>query len=434
MPQADGYFDQNGTALTKEQRLARSERKGLCPRCGIKTHQISVVTRRRVPICDSDVYQGHCIKCDPDNVPFELVLKWEEENPDKLGWAKRTEVHKHRGIQSRQLQKQKEEQKQQKQQQRHSRHSNRRGSKNHEKPEPEFHNSWPEPHGRLQRSSTTESAPQNNQETQAGFRRCGTDEGIIRSNKLLPDEAIHSKNRASALKDSSLKSILSTQGSQHSDSSGCYCPTCGNKIYEEKLVAVTTTSTAQNRLSLNNLMKKMGKPSPQQTKTVMQTQLEPLTIAGAVEQGRCLLCHPNPNHEDGAVLRPPSPPPSPQQQQQQQQHPPQQSYSVRNRLSSSSHQNRKYDDGAILEPPSPQTSPQQKQQQPYPTQHSPSGRHRLSLPFHHRHKYDDGAILEPPSPPLHAPSQHQQQHRLSLPTSRTTSPPAPHYQHRPKHH
>ena len=97
-PQAD--LDQNfskvGTALTPAQRMARAHRKGLCSRCHIRTHKVSF--RGRAPLTNDDVYNGHCIKCDPDMVPLKICVEWEERNPDKIALAKRTQLNIHRGT------------------------------------------------------------------------------------------------------------------------------------------------------------------------------------------------------------------------------------------------------------------------------------------------------------------------------------------------
>ena len=67
-------FAKSGTAaLSHEQRLARAKKKGVCARCGIKTHHVKVskITRRSSsadPVTDEDVHEGHCILCDPQRI------------------------------------------------------------------------------------------------------------------------------------------------------------------------------------------------------------------------------------------------------------------------------------------------------------------------------------------------------------------------------
>lgn len=73
----------------------RAEKKGLCPRCGIKTHKVSF--GRRHALSNTHVHDGHCIKCDPDMVPLKICVDWEQNNPDLVESAKRTQLHKLRG-------------------------------------------------------------------------------------------------------------------------------------------------------------------------------------------------------------------------------------------------------------------------------------------------------------------------------------------------
>ncbi|CAB9513913.1 armadillo repeat containing 6 [Seminavis robusta] len=96
-PNGDIEFNKDGTTLTKEQRAARAKRKGTCWRCNIKTHKVNVVGKR-IPLTDPDVYEGHCIRCDPDDVPYDVCVEWEQNNPDKAGLARRTSLHPQRGA------------------------------------------------------------------------------------------------------------------------------------------------------------------------------------------------------------------------------------------------------------------------------------------------------------------------------------------------
>lgn len=60
------HFASSGAALTQGEREALAKRKGLCWRCGQKTHIISIF--KRASITNDKVYKGVCIKCRPTEV------------------------------------------------------------------------------------------------------------------------------------------------------------------------------------------------------------------------------------------------------------------------------------------------------------------------------------------------------------------------------
>lgn len=77
--QALPLFTDSGTTLDAQQQVERARKKGLCINCGLKTH--SVLPYRRTPLTNTDVYQGHCIKCEPEEIPSRILKEWQERNP-----------------------------------------------------------------------------------------------------------------------------------------------------------------------------------------------------------------------------------------------------------------------------------------------------------------------------------------------------------------
>ena len=71
-------FGKTGTALSNEERIAIAKRKGVCVRCGTKTHTGNIL--RRIPLNNNDVYQGVCIRCNPDSVPANVYSEWRARN------------------------------------------------------------------------------------------------------------------------------------------------------------------------------------------------------------------------------------------------------------------------------------------------------------------------------------------------------------------
>lgn len=74
-------FDKKGKTLTFEERTEIAKRKGLCMRCfTIKTHKIKYNGLVRNPITDDDVYEGICIRCEPNKVPKSIMGAWDLRN------------------------------------------------------------------------------------------------------------------------------------------------------------------------------------------------------------------------------------------------------------------------------------------------------------------------------------------------------------------
>lgn len=71
-------FGKNGTALSQEERAAIARRRGLCLKCGTKTHQVKIIGR--TPLTNDDVYQGICIKCNTSAVPANVLQEWQMRN------------------------------------------------------------------------------------------------------------------------------------------------------------------------------------------------------------------------------------------------------------------------------------------------------------------------------------------------------------------
>lgn len=71
-------FGKNGTALSPEERAAIAKRRGLCLKCGTKTHQVKIMGR--TPLTNDDVYQGICIRCNNHAVPTNVLQDWHSRN------------------------------------------------------------------------------------------------------------------------------------------------------------------------------------------------------------------------------------------------------------------------------------------------------------------------------------------------------------------
>ena len=65
----------NGRLLTVEEVYRRAQRKGICPQCGIKTHDKRLVKKDK-PVTNEDCFQGICISCFPDIVPPKVLEEW----------------------------------------------------------------------------------------------------------------------------------------------------------------------------------------------------------------------------------------------------------------------------------------------------------------------------------------------------------------------
>ena len=95
-------FSKTGTAFSLEQQKEQARKQGQCFSCGIKTHVVSAF--RRNPITNGHVYDGHCIKCDPSEVPVKVYAEWGRRNPlvaaqnttrDSQGVTKRYSTNNH---------------------------------------------------------------------------------------------------------------------------------------------------------------------------------------------------------------------------------------------------------------------------------------------------------------------------------------------------
>jgi predicted regulator of Ras-like GTPase activity (Roadblock/LC7/MglB family) len=71
-------FGKNGTALSNEERISIAKRRGLCLKCGTKTHQVKIISRS--PLTNSNVHQGICIKCNNNAVPPSVLQEWQSRN------------------------------------------------------------------------------------------------------------------------------------------------------------------------------------------------------------------------------------------------------------------------------------------------------------------------------------------------------------------
>jgi hypothetical protein len=69
-------FNQHGTALTQEEREAIAKKKGVCVKCGMKTHDVKMF--KRTPLTNDHVYDGKCIRCN-STVPPQILQQWEQK-------------------------------------------------------------------------------------------------------------------------------------------------------------------------------------------------------------------------------------------------------------------------------------------------------------------------------------------------------------------
>lgn len=68
-------FNQHGTALSQEERENIARKKGICVRCGVKTHEVKVFKTKQ--LTNEHVYQGICIRDNPSRVPTHIYQDWE---------------------------------------------------------------------------------------------------------------------------------------------------------------------------------------------------------------------------------------------------------------------------------------------------------------------------------------------------------------------
>jgi len=73
------FFGRNGTALSHEERANIARKRGVCLKCGRKTHHVKVLSR--TPLTNDDIYQGTCIRCYPQAVPTSVREEWSARNP-----------------------------------------------------------------------------------------------------------------------------------------------------------------------------------------------------------------------------------------------------------------------------------------------------------------------------------------------------------------
>ena len=72
--QAIPMLSKNGTVLSEAEREEIAHKRGLCLRCGIKTHEVKGFFR--TPLDTEHVYHGICIRDYPDHVPPSVSLLW----------------------------------------------------------------------------------------------------------------------------------------------------------------------------------------------------------------------------------------------------------------------------------------------------------------------------------------------------------------------
>ena len=68
-------FNQHGTALSQDEREAIAKKKGICVRCGVKTHEVKMFSSKA--LSNDHVHMGFCIRDYPSKVPSHLVHAWE---------------------------------------------------------------------------------------------------------------------------------------------------------------------------------------------------------------------------------------------------------------------------------------------------------------------------------------------------------------------
>lgn len=70
-------FNQHGTALSQEEREAIAKKKGVCVKCGLKTHDVKMF--KRTALTTDHVYEGKCIRCNANTVPLPILQAWEQK-------------------------------------------------------------------------------------------------------------------------------------------------------------------------------------------------------------------------------------------------------------------------------------------------------------------------------------------------------------------
>ena len=77
-------LSKTGTVLSEAEREEIARKRGLCVRCGIKTHEVKGFFKR-TPLHTDHVYHGICIGCHPDQVPPEVSHEWKRKMRSNKG-------------------------------------------------------------------------------------------------------------------------------------------------------------------------------------------------------------------------------------------------------------------------------------------------------------------------------------------------------------
>ena len=89
-------FGRNGTALSQEERVSIAKRRGVCLKCGIRTHAVGLWSR--TPLTNEDVHQGICIRDYSSSVSPAIWQEWQVRNAQTaavkpVGQLKTAEVY-----------------------------------------------------------------------------------------------------------------------------------------------------------------------------------------------------------------------------------------------------------------------------------------------------------------------------------------------------
>ena len=83
--------DRNGRLYTEDQHKQIADRRGLCLRCGITTHEKTRILGRKA-LSNENVFEGTCIRCNPRKVPQHIYDAWEAKHRPQMT-ASVTPVH-----------------------------------------------------------------------------------------------------------------------------------------------------------------------------------------------------------------------------------------------------------------------------------------------------------------------------------------------------
>ena len=301
-------FAKSGTAaLSHEQRLARAKRKGLCARCGIQTHNLKVskITRRSsssTPVTDEDVHDGHCILCDPDMVPMEVLIAWEERHPERIVWAKCTNQHTHRGIYRKQQQQQQQQsggnlQEQLRQQNLMPSSSAHSGISNNN------NNNLKNISGRTGKTERGSASSSHNEDPSQPHHQetsmppieellVGKTPGAVVATSTTANNSMEvSQKSTNNIMDASQKSTDILNVSQTSTKN---MDVSQKSSVSQKSAASTDDQDRCSKCGIQTHEKIKVKLSSGFMKRKSKKELRPLTLEGAVLAGRCLLCFPLP--------------------------------------------------------------------------------------------------------------------------------------------